>query len=78
MSSNSDKIKGSVNSAVGKAKETAGKVINNKNLEAKGLIQEDKGDAQQSEGEIKKQVEKGTKAFGKAVKELKKKIIGKQ
>ena len=74
MKSKGDKIKGQVNSTVGKAKETAGRIFNDKELESKGMAQEDKGHLQQVSGKVKDQINKGTKAVGDAVEKAGKKI----
>ncbi len=46
MSSTTDKIKGAANDAMGKVKETAGRVMNDDKTQAEGLAQQAKGKAQ--------------------------------
>ena len=53
MSSTTDKIKGAANDAVGKIKETAGRVMDDDKLQAEGLAQQVKGKAQKGVGEAK-------------------------
>jgi uncharacterized protein YjbJ (UPF0337 family) len=59
MNSNNDKLKGSVNSAVGNLKEGAGKATGNNNLRAEGMIQKTKGHAQKLSGAVKDSFKKG-------------------
>ena len=53
MSSTTDKIKVAANDAAGKVKETAGRALNDPNLQADGLAQQAKGKAQKGVGEAK-------------------------
>ena len=73
MGSKSDKIKGKVNSAVGKAKKTAGRILDNKKMEKRGVAQEDKGDMQKLSGAIKKGAEAAGETLRKAAKQFKSK-----
>jgi uncharacterized protein YjbJ (UPF0337 family) len=56
MSINKDQIKGRIKEAEGKVKEVAGKLVGNENLEAKGKVQKDLGEAQAKFGDVKKDV----------------------
>lgn len=58
MGSTSDKIKGLANEAAGNVKQAAGKVTGNKSLQAEGVLQERKGEAQQAVGKGKAAVKK--------------------
>jgi uncharacterized protein YjbJ (UPF0337 family) len=58
MSSTSDKIKGMANEAAGNVKQGVGKLINNKEMQAKGAVQERKGEVQQAVGSAKDAVKK--------------------
>jgi uncharacterized protein YjbJ (UPF0337 family) len=56
MSMNKDQVKGRVKEAEGKIKEVAGKLVGNENLEAKGKVQKNLGEAQAKFGDVKKDV----------------------
>ena len=58
MSSTSDKIKGAANQAGGAIKQGVGKAMDDKQMEAEGMIQKGKGKAQQMEGDAKSAVKK--------------------
>jgi uncharacterized protein YjbJ (UPF0337 family) len=58
MSVNNDKLKGTANTSIGSLKEGAGKATGNKNLEAEGVVQKTKGQAQQLSGSIRDTVKK--------------------
>lgn len=64
MNSRSEKLKGSVNTAVGSLKEGAGKAAGNKNLEAEGSIQKTKGQSQKLAGSLKDVLKKGKDILG--------------
>jgi uncharacterized protein YjbJ (UPF0337 family) len=64
MSSNNDKLKGSVNTAVGGLKEGAGRATGNNDLEAEGSIQKTKGEAQKLSGAVKDTIKKGLDLLG--------------
>jgi uncharacterized protein YjbJ (UPF0337 family) len=49
-----DEVEGSAKNLVGKIKETAGKALGNKNLEARGHSEQVEGSVQKKVGEIKK------------------------
>jgi uncharacterized protein YjbJ (UPF0337 family) len=68
MNSNNDKIKGKFNTAVGSVKESAGRAVGNRNLEAEGNIQKTKGQAQSLSGAIKDTVKKAQNFFGAGTK----------
>lgn len=53
MGSTSDKVKGLANEAVGNVKQGVGKAVNNPDMEAEGVVQERKGEAQQTVGKGK-------------------------
>ena len=53
MGSTSDKIKGTANEAIGKAKQGIGNATGNERLEGEGVIQEVKGKGQQTLGDAK-------------------------
>lgn len=53
MGSTTDKIKGMANEAAGNVKQAVGKAIDNRDMQAKGKMQEMKGEAQQLKGDAK-------------------------
>lgn len=59
MSSTTDKLKGLANEAVGNIKQGIGKATGDTRTEAEGVVQERKGEAQQSVGKVKDTVKKG-------------------
>ena len=63
MNSNTDKLKGSINTAVGGLKEGAGRATGNNKLEAEGSIQKTKGRVQKLSGAVKDMVKKGKNLF---------------
>ena len=64
MNTNNDNLKGSINSAVGTAKEAAGKATGNRRLEDEGTLQKTKGHVQKLAGAVKDAVKKGKDLFG--------------
>jgi len=58
MGSTADKIKGVTNEAVGNLKQAAGRATDNPKLQAEGVLQERKGEAQQLKGEAKDAIKK--------------------
>ena len=74
MNSRNDKVKGAINSSVGRIKQATGRVTNDKKLEGKGLIQEDKGKGQQMRGSIKESIQKNTRLVGDAIDKVGRKI----
>lgn len=58
MSGTKDKIKGVANEAVGNVKQGVGKATGNEELQVKGAVQEKKGEAQQTVGDVKDAVKK--------------------
>jgi uncharacterized protein YjbJ (UPF0337 family) len=58
MSSTTDKLKGAANDAMGKAKEGAGRVVNDDEMKAEGLAQQAKGKTQKTVGEAKDSVKR--------------------
>lgn len=59
MGSTTDKIKGTVDKAIGKAKEKVGSAIGSDKLQAKGMAQNIKGHAEIGVGKAKEGVKKG-------------------
>ncbi|HVZ05640.1 CsbD family protein [Hyphomicrobium sp.] len=59
MGSNTDRIKGAVDTAVGKAKEKVGHAIGSDKLQAKGVAQILKGKAETGMGKAKSGLKKG-------------------
>lgn len=53
MSATTDKIKGTANEAIGKAKQGIGEMTGSEKLQAEGLAQEAKGDVQKGVGNAK-------------------------
>ena len=64
MNSSKDKLKGSINTAVGSLKKGAGRATGNKKLEAKGSIQKAKGQVQKLKGSVKDTINKGKNLLG--------------
>ena len=64
MNSSKDKLKGSINTAVGSLKEGAGRATGNNELEAKGSIQKTKGQVQKLSGAVKDTINKGKNLLG--------------
>jgi uncharacterized protein YjbJ (UPF0337 family) len=50
---NKDQVKGNVDQAVGKTKEVVGKTFNNKQTEAEGIAQNQKGKVREAYGDAK-------------------------
>ena len=65
MSSTADKVKGSTNEAVGKAKQGLGKATGSDRLEGEGAIQEAKGKGQKAVGNAKDAVNRAVGAAKK-------------
>lgn len=61
---NKDQLKGTVKNLTGKAQEAAGKVIDNKAMQAKGLHKQVAGNAEKAVGDTKQ----GLKKFADAAK----------
>jgi uncharacterized protein YjbJ (UPF0337 family) len=59
MNMNKDQVKGRVKEAEGKIKQVAGKLVGNKTLEAKGVVQKTLGRAQAKFGDVKQDMKKG-------------------
>ncbi len=53
MGATADKIKGTTNEAIGKAKQGVGEAVGSARLQGEGLIQEGKGHAQKAVGDAK-------------------------
>ena len=53
MGSTADKVKGTTNEAVGKAKQGIGEAVGSEKLQGEGVIQEIKGKGQQALGDAK-------------------------
>lgn len=58
---NKHQVEGRVDQAAGKAKEVAGRVVGNENLEAKGLAEQAKGKTQAGYGDAKEDVKDSAK-----------------
>jgi uncharacterized protein YjbJ (UPF0337 family) len=58
MSSTTDKVKGVANEIAGKVKQGVGRTFDKPELEAEGIVQERRGEAQQAKGEAKEQIKK--------------------
>jgi len=56
MGATTDKIKGTANEAIGKAKQGIGEATGNERLQGEGLAQEAKGDIQKGVGNAKQAV----------------------
>ena len=56
MSSTTDKISGVANQAAGKVKESVGKMVGDNQMQAEGKVQDIKGKAQQTAGDVKSAV----------------------
>lgn len=74
MKPTKDKFEGMGNTSIGKAKEAAGVIMDNKGLQAEGNAQKNMGKGQQAVGAIKEQVQKGTHALGDGVEGVGKKL----
>jgi uncharacterized protein YjbJ (UPF0337 family) len=59
-----NKIKGTINNTVGKVKETIGQVIDNQDLQSKGVIQKYKGLGEQVLGVFRDKVQEGSHILG--------------
>lgn len=53
MGSTSDKIVGKANELAGQARQGIGKAVGDREMQAKGIVQEAKGDSQQAKGKVK-------------------------
>lgn len=62
MGSRTDKVSGIANQAIGKTKQVIGKLIGSNKLEAKGVAQEIRGNAQHVAGKEKETVRGSTSA----------------
>lgn len=58
MGSTSDKIVGTANEFAGQARQGIGKAIDDKEMQAKGIVQEAKGDSQRAKEALKDLVER--------------------
>lgn len=58
MGSTTDKVKGTANELIGKAKQGIGEAVGSDRLKGEGVIQEGKGEAQKAMGEAKETVKK--------------------
>jgi uncharacterized protein YjbJ (UPF0337 family) len=56
---NRDQVKGRIKEAKGKIKEVTGRVVGNKDLEAKGNLQKNSGRVQAGYGDLKRDLKKG-------------------
>jgi uncharacterized protein YjbJ (UPF0337 family) len=58
---NKNQIKGRIKEAKGKGKEVAGKAVGNKQLQREGTLEKLGGKAEAAYGDLKKEVQRGTK-----------------
>lgn len=58
---NKDQVEGRVDQAIGKVKETAGKVVGNERLEGEGLADQSKGKVQTVYGDTKEKAKDAAK-----------------
>jgi uncharacterized protein YjbJ (UPF0337 family) len=65
MGSTTDKIKGTANEAMGKAKQGIGEATGSESLQGEGVIQELKGKGQKAVGDAKDAVNKAAAAANK-------------
>lgn len=56
MSSTTDKITGKANEIAGKVRQGVGDLIDDREMQAKGVVQKAKGDAQQAKGDAKEKL----------------------
>jgi uncharacterized protein YjbJ (UPF0337 family) len=61
MSINRDQVKGRVEEVKGASKEAAGKIVDDKTLEAKGNVQKNMGKAQAKFGDLKQDIKNSSK-----------------
>jgi uncharacterized protein YjbJ (UPF0337 family) len=57
---NKDQSKGRIDEATGKVKEVTGKLVGNKELELKGVVENASGKAQAAYGDLKADLKKGS------------------
>jgi len=57
---NKDQVKGDIKKAKGQVKETAGKVLGDKDMADRGTIQNAAGKLQKGYGDLKEEVKKGS------------------
>ena len=74
MNSQNSKLKGVINSSLGAVKQTAGKAINDPDLESSGLAQKVEGNIQKVQGVIEEKLEKATRTIGGAIENVGKKL----
>ena len=71
MGSTADKIKGTTNEAIGKAKQGVGEAVGSDRLQGEGAVQEIKGKGQKAVGDVKQAVkDAANKAAGAANRKL--------
>ena len=58
---NKDQVKGATKDAVGKVQEAAGKLVGNKEQQAKGMLKQAEGEAQKAYGDTKEVLKDATK-----------------
>jgi uncharacterized protein YjbJ (UPF0337 family) len=61
MGINKDQVEGRADEAKGKIKEVVGRVVGNKNLQARGKFQKNLGAVQASVGDVKEDIKKAEK-----------------
>lgn len=65
MGSTADKVKGSTNEAIGKAKQGIGEATGSDRLQGEGVVQEVKGKAQKAMGDAKEALDKAANSANK-------------
>jgi uncharacterized protein YjbJ (UPF0337 family) len=58
MGSTADKVKGTTNEAIGKAKQGVGNAVDSDKMKSEGAMQEAKGHFQKGKGEVKETIKK--------------------
>ncbi len=61
MSINKDQVKGRVEEVKGASKEAAGKIVGDKTLEAKGIVEKNLGKARANFGDVKQHAKNSSK-----------------
>lgn len=74
MDQQNDKLKGTFNTYAGKAKESVGKVLDNKEIQFKDFVQKVQSKEQQLQGIIQEKIQRGTHAVEDAIEKVGNKI----
>jgi uncharacterized protein YjbJ (UPF0337 family) len=67
MGSKGNTLKGSLDTLAGKTKQAAGRLVNDKTMEAEGLVQEGKGNLEKLAGTMSDRLKKGTQVAGSEI-----------